>query len=108
MGFTSVCLPEASGSTMMCSERFTMISGGFRFAYALVVQDAVLRPQHPQLTGAEGLAAVAQLRQLCQHRLQALFVAVPAEEGTVEGVAVALHPDLITVVQAGHAGAACR
>ena len=38
--------------------------GGFRFAYALVVQDAVLRPQHPQLTGAEGLAGVAQLRQL--------------------------------------------
>ena len=26
MGFTSVCLPEAKGSTMMCSERFTMIS----------------------------------------------------------------------------------
>ena len=78
--------------------------GGFKLAYALVVQDAVLRPEHPQLTGAEGLAGVAQLCQLGKHRLQALFVAVPAEEGTVEGVAVALHPDLITVVQAGHAG----
>ena len=41
--------------------------GCFRFAYALVVQDAVLRPQHPQLTGAEGLAGVAELCQLCQH-----------------------------------------
>ena len=71
---------------------------------ALVVQNAVLSPQHPQLAGAEGLAAVAQLRQLCQHRAQPLLVAVPAEEGAVEGVAVALHPDLVAVVQAGHAG----
>ncbi len=31
-------------------------------------------------------------------------MAVPAEEGTVEGVAVALHPDLVAVIQAGHAG----
>ena len=40
--------------------------GSFRFAYALVVQDAVLRPEHPQLTGAEGLAGVAQLRHTCE------------------------------------------
>ena len=50
------------------------------------------------------LAQLAQLRQLCQHRAQSLLVAVPAEEGAVEGVAVALHPDLVAVVQAGHAG----
>ena len=31
-------------------------------------------------------------------------MAVPAEEGAVEGVTVALHPDLVAVVQAGHAG----
>ena len=73
-------------------------------ADALVVQDTVLSPQHPQLAGAEGLAAVAQLRQLCQHRAQTLLVAVPAEEGAVEGVAVALHPDLVAVVKAGYAG----
>ena len=47
---------------------------------------------------------MAQLRQLCQHRAQPLLVAVPAEEGAVEGVAVALHPDLVAVVQAGYAG----
>ena len=47
---------------------------------------------------------MAQLRQLCQHRAQPLLVAVPAEEGAVEGVAVALHADLIAVVQAGYAG----
>ena len=47
---------------------------------------------------------MAQLRQLCQHRAQTLLVAVPAEEGAVEGVAVALHPDLVAVVKAGHTG----
>ena len=47
---------------------------------------------------------MAQLRQLCQHRAQPLLVAVPAEEGAVEGVAVALHPDLVAVVQAWYAG----
>ena len=39
---------------------------------ALVVEDAALRPQHPQGSGAEGLAGVAELCQLCQHGAQAL------------------------------------
>ena len=77
MGFTSVCLP---------------------------VEDAALRPQDTKLSGAEGLAGVAELCQLCQNRLQPLFVAVPAVEAAVEGVAIALHPDLVAVVEAGDAG----
>ena len=68
------------------------------------MEDAALRPQDTKLSGAEGLAGVAELCQLCQNRLQPLFVAVPAVEAAVEGVAVALHPDLVAVVEAGDAG----
>ena len=76
---------------------------GLHLAHPLVVQDAVLGTQDPQLAGAEGLAGVAELCQLCQHGAQALFVGIPPEESPVEGVPVALHGDLVAVVQAGHA-----
>ena len=75
---------------------------GLHLAHPLVVQDAVLGTQDPQLAGAEGLAGVAELCQLCQHGAQALFVGIPPEESPVEGVPVALHGDLVAVVQAGH------
>ena len=75
----------------------------FHLAHPLVVQDAVLGTQNPQLAGAEGLASVAELCQLCQHGAQALFVGIPPEESPVEGVPVALHGDLVAIVQAGHA-----
>ena len=75
-----------------------------KLADALVVEDAALRPQDTKLSGAEGFAGVAELCQLCQNRLQPLFVAVPAVEAAVEGVAIALHPDLVAVVEAGDAG----
>ena len=78
--------------------------GRFKFAHALVVQHAVLGPQHPQCAGAESFAGMAQLCQLGKHRAQTFLVAVPVEEGAVEGVAVALHPDLVAVVQARHTG----
>ena len=71
-------------------------------AHPLVVQDAVLGTQDPQLAGAEGLAGMAELCQLCQHGAQALFVGIPPEESPVEGVPVALHGDLVAIVQAGH------
>ena len=75
-----------------------------KLADALVVEDAALRPQDTKLSGAEGFAGVAELCQLCQNRFQPLFVAVPAVEAAVEGVAIALHPDLVAVVEAGDAG----
>ena len=75
---------------------------GLHLAHPLVVQDTVLGTQDPQLAGAEGLAGVAKLCQLCQHGTQALFVGIPPEESPVEGVPVALHGDLVAVVQAGH------
>ena len=78
--------------------------GGLGGSHTLVVQHAALGPQYPQRTGAEGLAAVAQLGQLRQHRLEPLFVAVPAVVPAVEGVTVALHADLVAVVQAGQTG----
>ena len=90
---------------MMCSVRLTMISAVSACADALVVEDAALGPQDPRSApSAEGFAGVAELRQLGQHRAQPLLVAVPAVEAAVERVAVALHPDLVAVVQAGHAG----
>ena len=58
----------------------------FHLAHPLVVQDAVLGTQNPQLAGAEGFAGVAELCQLCQHRAQALLVGIPPEESPVEGV----------------------
>ena len=78
--------------------------GGLGGSHTLVVQHAALGPQYPQRTGAEGLAAVTQLGQLRQYRLEPLFVAVPAVVPAVEGVAVALHADLVAVVQAGQTG----
>ena len=63
-----------------------------KLADALVVEDAALGPQDTKLSGAEGLAGVAELCQLCQNRFQPLFVAVPAVEAAVEGVTVACIP----------------
>ena len=44
-----------------------------RLADALVVQDAALGPQDVELAGAERLAGVAQLGQLCQNGTCTLF-----------------------------------
>ena len=68
-GFTSGYLDGKIDGTMfgVRSEAEMCIRDSLRslgLTDALVVQNAVLSPQHPQLTGAEGFAAVAQLRQL--------------------------------------------
>ena len=76
--------------------------GHFFLADALVVEDAALGPQHPQLPFPEGVAGAAQLGQLADDRAQPVLVAVPEVEAPVEGVAVALHGDLVAVVDAGH------
>ena len=51
----------------------------------------------------KGIAAAAQGGQCFHRAAQPLLGGVPVKERPVEGVAVALHGDLITVVDAGHA-----
>ena len=66
MGFTSGALAAGKGlhDDMLGAVDDDLC--GLHLAHPLVVQDTVLGTQDPQLAGAEGLAAVAQLRQLCQ------------------------------------------
>ena len=57
-----------------------------------------------QPPAVEGVTAAAQGGQRLDGAAQPLLSGVPVKECTVEGVAVALHGDLVAVVDAGYAG----
>ena len=72
-------------------------------AHAAVVQHIALGTDQLKPPAVKGIAAAAQGGQRFHRAAQPLLGGVPVKERPVEGVAVALHGDLITVVDAGHA-----
>ena len=78
--------------------------GSLRFADAAVVQHIAVRPHDLQPSAVKGVAAFAQMGQRFQRAAQPLLGAVPVKKCAVERVTVALHGDLVAIVDAGHAG----
>ena len=73
-------------------------------ADAAVVENIPLGTDDLEPPAVKGVAAAAQGGQRLDRAAQPLLGGVPVKERTVERVAVALHGDLVAVVDAGHAG----
>ena len=73
-------------------------------ADAAVVENIPLGTDDLEPPAVKGVAAAAQGGQRLDRPAQPLLGGVPVKERTVERVAVALHGDLVAVVDAGHAG----
>ena len=71
-------------------------------AHAAVVQHIALGTDQLKPPAVKGIAAAAQGGQRFHRAAQPLLGGVPVKERPVEGVAVALHGNLIAVVDAGH------
>ena len=78
-----------------------IIGGGF--GAALVAQHAALCLGDGQRSVGKSGAAFAQGGKVLQHGADARFPTFPIEKGTVERVLVALHADLVAIVDAGDA-----
>ena len=73
-------------------------------ADAAVVENIPLGADDLEPPAVKGVAAAAQGGQRLDRAAQPLLGGIPVKERTVERVAVALHGDLVAVVDAGHAG----
>ena len=95
-------MPEKGGLHAFCRAVEAYGEGAVR-GTALVAEHAALGITHKKLAVRKGRAAAPQGRQAFQHGDDVRLSAVPVEIGAVERVFIALHTDLVPVIDAGDA-----